>query len=245
MKDMYSLFVVTHVTGMLKSLLKKKERGMDMRRKFTVYASTKVVASVEDIEFLAQSEENRAILDEYPEGAFLVVYNTYAYDVDIESGWVCSTLDEARNIFDNYNYGRAILVKKPDNSWDIVDMKGYITSRDVAELLGIKVNRRKLSDDERMEKEHRSKVARAKRYIRNRLLDYVLPELGLAKYYAKPYYWWDKFEEECSEMIEYVDYWSEPEELNDINEDIHDEIAYNNFPDSWLMSHFERYARRR
>lgn len=37
---MYSHFVVTHVTGMLKSLSKKKERGMDMRRKFKIEASS-------------------------------------------------------------------------------------------------------------------------------------------------------------------------------------------------------------
>lgn len=177
-------------------------------------------------------------ISELPQGSIIYVLNSLAYDVEINDIYVCDDISDAERLFMEDTGGRAILNKRPDNTWDIIKMSGYITIKSIREELGITINRRKLSDQERLDKEYKSKVNNAKKYLKSRISDYFIPEHNVAKFWLNyPRYWWNEFVDEYGCMIDYVDYWDDPDGLNEINEEAYDLIK-DGFPDSFLMEFF-------
>lgn len=188
-------------------------------------------------------------LNSLPTDTYLLIYS-YArssLEVDVSDVYIGNSVqdlyDEELNGSGISNYG--ILRKAESNTWDVVECKGRMTNKFMSTALGIKINRRALSDEERYKKEKQALVNKAKKYIRSRLRDYIIPEYGFQKQWATKRF--DKIfnavVQNCyPEMIQYVDYWDDPDELNDIDENAADLIKHDGFPDAMLVDYIESYA---
>lgn len=180
---------------------------------------------------------------------YMLIHSDTKYDISIEVDevYIGNSLDDMYNELSEYgdksNY--SILKKTESNSWEVIESRGLMSNKWISSALGIKINRRTLSDEERQAKERKSMVNKAKKYIKHRLEDYIVPEYGFPKlWYGKKfnYLFENTIQEHYPEMIQYVDYWDDPDELNDIDENAADLIKYDGFPDAMIIDFISNYT---